>query len=647
MKARKKNRITRLPRASWITQATIVFALCPLLLWPGLLAQAQDVTAADVTLTDNGSTVTLDNGVVAATITKSSAKIVSYIYNGYQMVDPSGNIYYSMDGGASYEQPSHCVYSVKINTADLIDLSFKRVYDASLGDKHVFDIEVHYVLKRGDSGVYAYAILDHPAGYAATSVGEWRMVWKLPRDTFERIYVDALRNWEMPSSFDFSQASPTSIAEIIYLNTGVRAGLYDGKYEYSANYADLGTWGHASNINNIGVWLVFGSHEWFNDGPTKNDLTSAAGIIHVHFGMNHYGGSGTSVGAGEAWSKIYGPYLLYCNSAPAAMSDDASSDAASPGDAMWADAQARAVAEQAAWPYSWLTGNSNYPLDDARGTVSGRFVVADALKSGLSGANAWVGLAQPDAGGNWQFESKRYQYWAKADAGGNFSIAHVRPGTYTLYAFTTGAVGEYSQGGVSVTAGTTTTLGDVMWNVPHPGTSIAWEIGVPDRSAAKFWHGADYFQGFVYNLFRTEFFNPLEYNVGTSNWATDWNFAHTGYDSGRASLDPWKWRINFNLSSVPASGNATLTLAWASANSAAIQVFVNDESTVFKDFYPNAASGGNALIRQGVHAKYGVDYIAIPVSLLRQGANTITLVQRSTSSIGNHVMYDYLNLELP
>jgi hypothetical protein len=40
--------------------------------------------------------------------------------------------------------------------------------------------------------------------------------------------------------------------------------------------------------------------------------------------------------------------------------------------------------------------------------------------------------------------------------------------------------------------------------------------------------------------------------------------------------------------------------------------------------------------------------VTIPVSLLQQGANTITLLQRrGVSGTANHVMYDYINLELP
>jgi len=345
--------------------------------------------------------------VIAATITKTNAKVTSLIYRGFQMVNTASNgyIYFSMDGGSSYEQPNGCIYSVKIETPDLVDISMRRVYTHQ---PHAVDIEIHYLLRRDDSGLYVYAILDHPAGYPATGVGEWRMVWKLPPDLLEQIRVDDLRSWEMPNSYDLAHAEPTGIPEIIRLTTGVRAGKYDCKYDFNANYWELGTWGHASNVNNIGAWLVFGNHEFFNDGPTKQDLTSASGIIHVHFGMNHYGGSTLSLGAGETWRKIYGPYLIYLNADPAGA------------DTLWADAKVRAQVETEAWPYSWLTDNPEYPLAKARGAIEGRFVVQDPLKPDVTGSGAWVGVAQPDPGGNWQDESKRYQYWTRADVDGNF-----------------------------------------------------------------------------------------------------------------------------------------------------------------------------------------------------------------------------------
>ena len=456
------------------------------------------------------------------------------------------------------------------------------------------------------------------------------MVWKLSNDLLERIYVDELRKWEMPGSEDKTER--TGIGEISKVLTGVRAGKFDCKYDFNANYWDLGCWGHASNRNKIGAWIVLGSHEFFNDGPTKQDLTAASGINHIHFGMDHYNGSAIQVKKGTAWRKMFGPFLLYCNSDSRG------------GDACWADAKTRAKAEQAAWPYAWLTDNRCYPLEAQRGTLRGRFVVKDPLKPAMNGGGAWVGLAQPAPGGNWQFESLNYQFWTKTDAEGNFTIPHVRPGVYTFFAFTDGEVGEFARPNVRIEARRTTELGDVVWNVVHRGRRIAWEIGVPDRTAREFRHGNDYFQGYLWTRFDKEFSDPLEYYVGKSDWTKDWNYAQARYRQGD-SPTAHTWRIHFDLPEVP-RGDATLTLAIASADRASINVFVNDSRQPIATVTPSV-QGGNALLREGIHAKYCVEYATIPAKHLTAGENTISLVLTGVRLAQTHVMYDYLNLELP
>ncbi|MFO1489273.1 MAG: polysaccharide lyase family protein, partial [Verrucomicrobiota bacterium] len=478
-----------------------------------------------------------------------------------------------------------------------------------------------------------------------TGVGEWRIVWKLPHTstdwTFERIYCDSIRNWYWGTYTDFTSAQSTSIAEVIRLMTGVRAGQYDCKYEYSLEYQNAGCWGHASDVNKKGVWMVLGGYDYLNDGPIKNDLALAESYSLLHFGRNHYNASSTACAAGETWSKIYGPFLLYCN---------AVTNNTGAGNVLWADAKAQVQAEIAAWPYAWLT-NSDYPAVNLRGAVSGKLILADPLKPALAaGTNTWVGLAQPDAGGNWQFESKRYQYWVHPDANGNFFIPAVRPGSYTLSAFTDGAVGEFTySNSVTVAANATNALGNLTWTVPHPGGQIAWEIGVPDRRAGEFRHSTNYWYPFLWETYSNDFPNPLVYNVGSGNWSNDWNYAHSGYLVGTNWL-PWKWRINFTLTNLPTSGSATLTFAFASINYGAVQVFVNDESTLLGEVAPTTAgggTGGNALIREGNHAKYSLGYLSVPLSSLRIGTNTVTLLQRRSSASSDHVMYDYLSLELP
>jgi rhamnogalacturonan endolyase len=624
LQSRPSMKISPFCRAANFFRKTI--ALIPLL--AASITAAAGLPGKDVQLTDSGNAVILDNGIIAAKISKGGASVSSLRYKGFEMAN---TVYYSMDGGANYTTPRNCEYSVKTKTPDMVDIGMKSVWNNSRAQ--AVDIEVHYVLHRGDSGLYTYAILDHPANYPATGIGEWRMVWKLSNDLLEKIYVDDLRHWQMPSGEDYKHSEPTGIKEITKLTTGVRAGKYDCKYDFSVEYRKVSCWGHASDKNKVGGFIVLGSCEFFNDGPTKQDLNAASGINHIHFGMNHYNGTPIKVAAGEAWKKIYGPFLLYCNSNSAGA------------DACWADAKARVEKEKAAWPYAWLTGNDAYPPANARGTVAGKFSVKDALKPALTGANAWIGLAQPEAGGNWQFETMHYQFWVKTDAAGAFKIPNIRPGKYTLSAFVDGAVGEFSKADVSVSAGQTVALGDLVWNVPHKGTKLAWEIGVPDRTAKEFRHGTDYFRGYVWQDFPKELKNPLEYTVGKSNPAVDWNFAQCRYMVGDKP-EAWKWRVHFNLTSKPALGNATLTLAIASAQRASINVYVNNEAQPLAKVTP-AVQGGNALLRESIHAKYCVEYVSFPVSKLVTGANTVTLEFPASNSADAHVMYDSVSLELP
>src|SRR5258708_22813728 len=141
-----------------------------------IVGWAWPACAQDVSLTDQGATVTLANGYLTATITKSNAKVTSLIYQGHQMVNTSSNgyIYFSMDGGAGYEQPSGCIYSVTTLTADMADISLRRVWS---GTPHAFDIEIHYVLRRGDSRVVAYGLPQYPPPYPPTRGGGAAKVW--------------------------------------------------------------------------------------------------------------------------------------------------------------------------------------------------------------------------------------------------------------------------------------------------------------------------------------------------------------------------------------------------------------------------------------------------------------------------------------
>jgi rhamnogalacturonan endolyase len=236
-----------------------------------------------------------------------------------------------------------------------------------------------------------------------------------------------------------------------------------------------------------------------------------------------------------------------------------------------------------------------------------------------------------------------YQHWVRSGPDGRFTIPQARPGTWNLYAFSDGAVGEYSRTGIRIEAGKTNALGDVVWEVPHRGTRLAWQIGVPDRTAREFRTGDDYFHGWRWQSLAKDFPNPLVYTVGTSRWEQDWNYFQAGYPDGKGGHVPHRWQIRFTLPEAPA-GDATLVLAIASADRATINVQVNEAKPIAVS---PAIQGGNALLREGIHAKHCVEQVTIPAGHLVAGANTITLALTSVRMGSSHVMYDHLALELP
>jgi rhamnogalacturonan endolyase len=601
---------------------------------PSLAAAAQ---GPPVTLYDHGRDVVLSNGTVTVTIDPGAATIVSARYGGHEMVSRTGRhrtIYFSRDGGDDYETLPHCTGSAVTATDDTADYRCRHTYDAGAGDKHAWDVDVHFVLRRGVPGVYVYAVTSHPANYPELSVGEWRMVWSTPEDRndfLDTICVDAARHWQIPSPADFAKAVPVEGApkEVSRLTSGPWAGRLDCKYEYSAGYWDLGCWGFADSAKRLGAFVVLPSHEWFNDGPNKQDLTAAAGTTLLHLNMNHYDGTGFTIPAGKQWRKCYGPWLIYFNDKPTA-------------DECWQDAQNRAVIEARSWPYDWVT-SEDYPQKARRGTVTGRLVLQDALSPKLTAAGAWVGVSPPAdvEGRDFQFSATGYQFWTHAGPDGSFSLASVRPGKYTLYAYTTGVVGQFEKADVVVGPGTSVSLGSVDWTVIHPGKRIAWQIGTPDRSAAEFGHGDDYFQPLMYQTLQTRTTEPLDFTVGKSDLKKDWFYAQTGHGTG-AKLQPSHWRIHFDLKTAPA-GDSTLTLAFAGADRAKLGIDANgkDVGTIVPP-----VQGGNGLVREAVHTKYGVSTVNIPAADLHAGENVITLTLQSPGS-ASYVMYDCLSLETP
>lgn len=656
-------------------------------------------TGPNVTLTDSGSTVTLSNGIVSILCTKSGGTInqINYTYNNSGTTQTANLLSGGNNGGQLYWENSNnqgltFTYSLVVNPATNGG-NYAEIALTTLSESNSV-LEVHYSLLRGSSGFYVTPIWYHRSVDAAWGMGECRdNIYA--GSTFNWMSVDAARNKLMPSGASSIGVRGAPVEVYLWTN-GLYAGQYEDKYKYTAMLGVDHVWGWSSvgsGHKNVGLWNVTASSEYYNGGPFKRELIAHMGttILNMinggHFGM---GGDGNFTN-NEIWTKVCGPYFIYCNNITNTIT--ATNAAAQ---ALYADALAQQAAEAGAWPYSWFS-NTNYSLAANRGTVTGKFVISDSGNPNATAAGLWVGLVQQPATStstyDFQAWAKPYQFWAKTDANGNFAIPDViAGGNYTLYAYGPGANGLFMSqnqtGGsppltvntpllpfsVTVPANGTNNLGTVTWTPTRVGPTV-FEIGYPDRTAAKFRHGDDQWVGDigptasapspVWNKwleYPFDFPNGLNYTVGQSRWTTDWNYAQPVVVDSQGNYNNSSSTITFNLASAPSVGaTASLYLGLASDYYAAIIVTVNGNnlgSVVGVVGSPNASiptsgyyvgwGGSDTTVREGNQAMASDERISFPASLLHAGANTINIGIRQIggSYFADHAMYDYIRLEL-
>jgi rhamnogalacturonan endolyase len=656
-------------------------------------------STTNVTLTDNGSTVTLANGIISIVITKADASIhtFSYTYNNGGGSATTQLLNGGTDGGELYWTGNPAAFGTMNFTYSIVSSSTSYAEIALVSTSATDGImEVHYSMLKGSSGFYCTPILTHrsvdgPVGLIlrpniyAGSIFNW-------------MSVDANRNKLMEvSPTATSIPVPTAPKECYLWTNGIYEGRYDDKYKYSADLGTQRVWGWSSvgpGGDNIGIWNVSASVECYPGGPMERSLMEHIGttILNVFTG-GYYGlGFDNVVSTGESWYKVYGPYFYYCNNVATSVTDPFQAS-----QTLYNDALAQVAAEKTAWPYSWFT-DSDYVPASGRGTVTGTIVISDSGNPNASAANLWVGVVpEPNIDSSYDFQewAKPYQFWAQTDSGGNFTIPTVISGTgYTLYAFGAGAAGtfmsQYQTSGtapllysvpsapfsVTVNSGSTTSLGTITWKPARVGSTV-FEIGYPDRTGRKFRHGDDYWVGDIgasptipspvwskFMEYPYDFPSGPGYVVGASRWGTDWNFIQPSILDSAGNWDPTSSNISFSLpSGTSLSGSASFYLGVASDYYSAIIVTVNGQnmgSVSGLSASPNASvpttgyyvGYGNAdtNIREGVNGGFSDERLTFPASILKTGTNTNTINigfrQIGGSYFADHAMYDYLRLEL-
>jgi rhamnogalacturonan endolyase len=643
----------------------IVVAIIFAMFAPAILAATTPVGISQ----DNNS-FTLSNGIVSARISKTSGDLLSLKFKGMEMLDansghPPG--YWSHDVSRAKRQ-TRITIDPNSNHGARAEVSIKgfsggRPLGSGPGGSAIADIEIRYALGRGDSALYTYCAFTHPTNYPATSLGEARFCAKLNDDIFDWMTVDSRRNMEMITAYDWNHATQMNMKEARRMNTGIYRGEVEHKYDYSANQFDVRAWGWSSTTNHVGLWFVNPSVEYLSGGPTKvelsahrdatfdtEDLTAPAPPTLLNYWRSsHYGGAICAIATNEAWTKVIGPFLIYCNSAR-------------DHDAMWKDALARASKESSAWPYDWVEG-VDYPHKNQRATVTGRIRLRDNEFPKAKLTNWLVGLTAPDyapppsrgrfAGFgprviDWQNDARNYEFWVRGEPNGKFSIPNVRPGHYTLHAIADGVLGELVLTNLTIPPSENTRntrISDLNWQPIRFGKQL-WDIGIPNRSAFEFFKGDDYFHWGWYLQYPKLFPDDVHYVIGKSDFRKDWFFEQvphnenpsntTGLGRGRSTT----WSVAFNLPQAP-RGKATLRLAICGVGTRSLTADMNGQSIgALSGLYYNAT-----INRDGVCGYWTEHDLPFDASMMNAGENTLKLTVPA-GGLTSGVEYDYLRLEL-
>jgi hypothetical protein len=617
---------------------------------------------------DEIKNLVLDNGLLKITFghdARNDISATSIIKNGQELAhNLHGTVPRDTDGGRTFYHEYNAstgylharVVKIITNTPDLVHFAIIDTNSPYLED--------HYVMLKGESGIHPYVIIKGQFG------GEMRTMYRFDMSIFDWTWTD--ERIAQQKAYAYLQ-SISRIGNMGDETWRLPDGSVYSKYDYCIYYSESPMWGHFGH--GFGVFFMPVSTEAYASGPLRQELAvHQDALILNYIGGGHFSGGGPA--GGRTGQKMFGPWYVYFNTGKTtnAIIANALKTAAAeqkkwpyqwveeplyPVNRTRVTGQLKISQDRsAAFAYIILAqptnsvgqrgfgggrrGRGGFGRGGTNSFAGGQDAVTNAIPSTNSisfDTNSITGFARGGfRGGRGGFgggvndgaavdrasiiynQAGDYIFHVKSNARGKFTLPHVRPGTYTLYAWQTrGPITQsFAQDGIEVNGGKLN-LGVINWDAPYH-TNLLWQIGKADRLAGEFKFGDQPRNSQWMRQVPTN----LTFTIGQSKEASDWYFAQkTGI-----------WTVKFNLKR-NYSGNGYLTIAIAGGGGS-VTASING-TDVGRLSYGDDASVRRSTNRSG---RYARNEYTFPASVLKQGENILTL-----RANGGGLMYDTIVLE--
>lgn len=556
----------------------------------------------EVKLTVNGNSCIMENQYLRLDWNERACIDAIYM-NGKDIsgVSDMGKDSFYVDYNAHYK-----FHRFRPSKFEILDNNGNIAHVAYTDTTGLLYIEYHIIMLSGEKGFYSFVVAGSNSD-TTFELSELRVVCRFGNKIFNTAYNNERKGLQPTKSY--MKQFECLMDETYRLPDGelyTNGDVYS-KYDYAGYFSKNPAYGHAGN--GYGFFLIPVSTEYYAGGPQKQDLLMHYdGIVLNYFTGAHFG-TGPLIVETD-WKKFYGPFMWYFNEG-----DD--------NDALYADALKKAEIEKAKWPYQWVS-HPMYPLN--RSTVKGTLTFSD----GSPCNNTTVLLAQ--SGLCLERQSADYIFYAYTDENGNFTIPHVRMGSYTLYAYQTG--GHITQQpafeGVNI-SGETCNLGNLTFEIPN--RNVLWQLGKATRTCEGYKYSGELRNYKWHHMTPSD----ITFTIGESNEAEDWYYAQTVAGT---------WQINFNLDKVEDT-DYYLTVALAGVTKgnisekteACFTIRVNGK-LLHEKCYINDGSIYRSATLSG---RYRRIEVKVDPAILKPGINTVSFVNDSYMAMYDTVIFEKEN----